>query len=159
MPLANIKLLIFTLCSEDYGLDIACVQEVIRVQKIFPIPEAADFVHGVMTFRGKVVTLIDLRKKMGLAAKPISSEDRIIIARVKDHPVGIVVDAVLGVFDIEPSSISNPDDSLRNATYLKGIAKRGSQLIMMMDLDSLFSVENIATLKNVNNKVELRRRA
>lgn len=159
MPLINIKFLIFTLSDEEYGLDISCVQEVIRVPKFFPVPEAADFVEGVMIFRGKVVTLINLRKKMGLPSKTISDTDRIIITLVKDHPVGIIVDLVSGVFDVESASISNPDDSLRNATYLKGIAKVGPRLIMITDLNNLFSSENIASLKSVKNKVELRQRA
>ncbi len=154
----NIKFLIFTLFEEEYALDIGCVQEIIRLGKFFPVPEAADFVEGVMPFRGKVITLINLRKKLGLPPRAAQQTDRIIIVHVKDHWIGIVVDVVSGVIDIDPTSISSPDESLKNATYLKGIAKIGPRLIMMIELGDLFSKETIVALKRVNEKIEIRSR-
>lgn len=153
------KTLIFTISDEDYGLDIAHVQEVIRIRKFVPVPEAADFVEGVMSLRGKIITLINLRKKLGLTSKDIKKTDRIIATHVKGHSIGIVVDKVLGVLDVDPSSVTAPDDALRNASYLTGIAKIGSQLIMLMDLENLFSPESIATLTKVKDQVELRQKS
>lgn len=153
------KTIIFTISDEDYGLDIAHVREVVRMRKFFPVPEAADFVEGVMSLRGKIITLINLRKKLGLTARDVKKTDRIIATHVKGHSIGIVVDKVLGVLDIDSSGVTDPDDALKNASYLKGIAKIGSRLIMIMDLENLFSSESIATLTKVNDKVELRQKS
>ncbi|MCX5681794.1 MAG: chemotaxis protein CheW [Candidatus Omnitrophica bacterium] len=153
------KTIIFTISDKEYGLDIAHVQEVIRVRKFIPIPESADFVEGVMSLRGKVITLINLRKKLGLTAKDIGKTDRIIVTHIKDHSLGIIVDTVSGVLNIESSIVTSPDDTLKNAVYLKGIAKVGSRLIMIMDLAGLFSNESIATLNKVKDHVELRRKS
>jgi len=153
------KSIIFTLCNKEYGLDITHVQEVIRVRKFIPVPESADFVEGVMSLRGKVITLINLRKKLGLTAKDVGKTDRIIVAQIKDHSIGVVVDTVLGVLSIDPAIVTNPDDTLKNAAYLKGIAKVGPRLIMMMDLENLFSHESIETLNKVKGSVEIRRKS
>jgi purine-binding chemotaxis protein CheW len=153
------KTVIFTILNKEYGLDIQHVQEVIRIRKFVPVPEAADFVEGVMSLRGKVITLINLRKKLGVVKKEIGRSDRIIVTQIERHPLGIIVDTVLGVTNIDPANIIDPDENLKDATYRKGIAKIGPRLIMLMDIESLISNENRKSLGKVAEKIEIRKKA
>jgi len=152
------KSAIFSLAGKDYAIDINDVREVIRLRKVTPVPDVAGFVEGVISLRGKVVTLVNLRKKLGLEIKPLDKSSRIIVIQVNAHALGMVVDSVSEVTDIQNEAITAPDDTLAHAKYLTGIAKMGSRIILVVNIRELLSSEDKSGIDGIFNKVELRKK-
>ena len=88
------KLLTFTLNEKDYALPLEKAKEVIRLKKIIPVPETADFVEGVINLRGKIIPIINLRVKMGLKRSEELKAGGIIITGINSHCIGVLVDGV-----------------------------------------------------------------
>lgn len=153
------KIAIFTVNGKDYGVDISGVQQVIRMRTIVPVPDAADFVEGVISLRDKVIPVVSLSRKLGIKDEKPGRWSRIIIARIEGHLMGIVVDAVTDVITIDPASMSEPDEVLKDAGYLIGVAKLGNRLILIADMDRLLSVDEKASIKTVSGRVEVKKRS
>jgi len=151
-------LLCFTLADKEYAVNIDSVREVRRVKSVTPVPQALDFIEGVMSLRGKVIPIINLRKKMGLPAVKETSLNRVIISESDLHVLGIAVDGVVGVVAVDEADIEPPDDVLKKAEYLTGVGKIGKRLILIADIRRLLSSEEKSGIAEVHKKVELKRR-
>lgn len=151
------KTVIFNLADKEYGVDITQVREVVRLRKITPVPDAADFVEGVISLRGKVVTLVNLRRKLGLAKIDPGRQSRIIITEIENRLVGVIVDGVSEVLDLNQESITAPDEALRQAKYLSGIAKINNRIILIVDAAQLLSSEDKVSIDSVFQKVVVRK--
>ena len=145
------QIVLFSLAGEDYGLDISRIQGIIRVPEITTVPQAPDFVEGVINLRGAIVPVADLRKRFFLPPQEHGPDTRIINVEMSDHLVGIVVDAVDQVLNI-PADAVEPAPKLVttiDSAYLRGIAKLDERLIMLLDLDRVFTVAEQADLLDV----------
>lgn len=152
------KLAIFTLAGKEYGVDIKDIKEVIRMRKITPIPDAAAYVEGVMSLRGRVVPLINLRKKLGLEIKNNMHLSRIIVTDLKAKSVGMIVDGVSDVLKVEDENITPPDEALKDAEYLTGVARVGKRLILLVDIGKFLAGEATKSIANVHKRVEVKRK-
>ena len=152
-------LLRFSLADKEYAVNIDSVREVRRIKNVTPIPQALDFIEGVVSLRGRVIPIISLRKKLRLPPAEKKDLNRVLITESNDHILGIAVDNVIGVTAIDESNIEKPDDVLNKAQYLIGVAKFGKQLILIVDMDKLLSGEDRTSLQEVHKKVELRKKA
>ena len=152
------QLVVFDLASEHYGVDIADVREIMRMQNITKVPGAMSYVEGVINLRGKVLPVLDLRKRLGLKVAGQTEESRIVIIDISEGEVGVVVDAVTEVLRVPNSSIEPPSSMVAqgNADYLRGIAKLADKLIILLDLSKLISLKVIQDSLNqaVNETVE-----
>lgn len=130
------QLVVFDLGSESYGVDISVVREIIRMQQITRVPRTPEFVEGVINLRGKVIPVIDLRKRFAMAAGEPSKENRIVVVDIGGQDIGVVVDAVTEVLRISPDSVEPPASVITSAgsDYLLGIAKLEERLIILLDL-------------------------
>ncbi|MBN1691418.1 MAG: purine-binding chemotaxis protein CheW [Dehalococcoidia bacterium] len=137
----EIQLVVFDLASEHYGVDISDVREIMRMQNITKVPGALVCVEGVLNLRGKVLPVLDLRKRLGLKVTEHTEDSRIVIVDIEAGQVGVIVDAVTEVLRVENSYIDPPSSMVShgNADYLKGIAKLSDRLIILLDLDKLLS--------------------
>lgn len=138
----------FDLNGETYALDVMRVQEVLRVGEISPVPGAPDYVLGIINLRGKVVTVIDARLRLGLSDAENTDLSRIIVLEAAGQDVGILVDGVAEVVQIRRSEI-DPSPSVGNeeaARYIEGVASREKELIIVVDVDKLLSEEEWAEL-------------
>lgn len=149
---------IFTIAGKEYGVGIDQIKEVIRLKKIVAVPDSAAFVEGVINLRGKVVTVINLRLKLGLEKKPLDRTMRIIVTEIDHRTVGMIVDSVTEVCDINKESLTSPDEVLKDAKYLIGIAKMNNRIILLSDITRLLSGEDKAGIDNVYTRVELRKK-
>lgn len=95
----------FKLASEEYAVPIIEVQEVIRIQKITPLPQTPKFCLGVINLRGNVISVFDMRKKMKLGEKQFDGTMKIIVARVEEEVFSMVVDEILENVKLEPRQI------------------------------------------------------
>src|SRR5487761_151731 len=94
------QVVVFDLSSEIYALDILHVHEIIRIQPVTPVPGAPNYVEGLINLRGRVVPVVDLRKRFGLPLRATGDRARIVVVQVSDDIVGVVVDAVSEVITV-----------------------------------------------------------
>ncbi|MEM2241971.1 MAG: chemotaxis protein CheW [Candidatus Bathyarchaeia archaeon] len=130
----------FTMGNINYGVPVDQVREVRDMQAVTPVPGAPPYVRGVTNLRGQIVTIIDLRKRLGLPSKEDGSE-KIIIIEMGDYAVGVVVDSVTEVSTIPWRDIERHVDV---ATTLKdcviGIGKMAEKLIIILDIAKIISL-------------------
>jgi purine-binding chemotaxis protein CheW len=151
-------LIAFRLEDKEYAVDITRVREIIRVAGITGIPDAAEFVEGVINLRGRVVPVISLRKKLGLQRKKSDRMNRIIITQVNSHFVGVLVDSVIDVISVEPGSVTPRDEVLKEARYLAGVGKVRDRLVLIMDLGKLLTGKERTSIEDLHERVELRKK-
>lgn len=148
---ALIQLVTFTIGQEEFGVDILRVQEIIRMMTITKVPNAPDFVEGVINLRGSVIPIIDMRKRVGMQANTRDSQTRIIVMDLQGQVVGFVVDAVREVLRIKESTIEPPPAIVAavGAEYIKGVGKLHDRLLILLELDKLLSESELDELEPV----------
>lgn len=146
----TVQVIVFNLGEERYGVDISQVREIIRPTQITRIPNAPDFVEGVINLRGQITTIINLRKRFGMEPKPIDNNTRIIVVEFDNAVIGMMVDTVsevkyLPVSDIEalPSIITAREE----AKFLRGVGKLPDGLLIMLDLNKVLSEDEVERFK------------
>lgn len=137
------QLVSFVVEKEEFGVDILKVQEIIRTVEITRVPKSPEFVEGVINLRGKIVPVIDLRRRFGIEKKVHDNETRIIVVELPDKVVGFLVDKVKEVIRVEKSVIEPPPELTTNinANYITGVAKLQDRLLILLDLDKVLSSE------------------
>lgn len=136
-----IQFVTFVLMDETYGINVMQVQEVLRVTEIAPVPGAPSYVLGIINLRGNVVTVIDTRTRFGLPSAEMDDASRIIVIESEKQVVGILVDAVAEVVELQEGEIDaapnvGTEDSSR---YIQGVATREEGLLILVDLNKLLS--------------------
>ena len=135
------QVVVFDVANEAYAVHIARVHEIIRLQQITIIPGAPPCVEGVINLRGKVIPVLDLRKRFSLHATAYTRASRIVVVEISGQTLGLIVDGVSEVLRIAPDRIEPPSPLVMgiDSRYLRGIAKLDDQLIVLLDLDQVLS--------------------
>lgn len=143
------KYLSFALANEEYGLEILQVKEIIGVMEITCVPQMPDYVKGVINLRGKVIPVIDIRLKFGMEAIDYTEETCIIVLNVGDIEMGIVVDRVCEVLDIDESNIEPaPDFGADLATdFILGMGKLNDRVAILLDIEKILKSDAEAIRK------------
>ncbi len=130
------QLVVFNLAGEDYGVDIASVESIIKMQPITAIPQAPAVVEGVTNLRGFVLPVITLRKRFGLPVEEYTNNTRIIVTTVNELKVGMIVDGVSEVLRTQDQAIEPPPPmvSTINTLFITGIVKLDNRLVILLDL-------------------------
>lgn len=145
------QLVVFGLADELYGLDIFDVREVIKDAPITKIPNAPEFVEGVVNLRGKIIPVIDLKKRFGIGRGEKSKDTRIIIVDISRKEAGLIVDSVDEVITVDDNSIEPaPPVTTINAAFIEGLAKKEDKLIILIKLNLLLDAEKKEVLKNIS---------
>lgn len=146
-----IQLVTFRIGEEEFGVDILAVQEIIRTMAITKVPKAPDFVEGVINLRGKVIPIVDLRKRFGMPPRDTDKHNRIIVIETGAIIVGFMVDSVSEVLRIPAGTIEAPPAVVSGleSDYIDGVGKLDDRLLIMLDLDRLLSGQE----KDALNKV------
>ncbi len=149
------KYLTVVLADEAYGIGVLTVREIIRLQKITPVPQLPDFVKGVINLRGRVIPVIDLRVKFGLKAE-ITERTCIVVVQVKLGAeqvihMGLIVDAVEEVANLLAAEIEpTPDFGTTVSTgYFLGMAKVKGQVKTLLDLDRVVGADTVRAIAQV----------
>lgn len=145
-----IQLVSFTLANEEFGIDIALVEEINRPTHITRVPNAPEFVVGVINLRGKVIPIIDLRKRFGMQSVEMDKSTRIIVVEVKSKTVGFIVDSVREVRRI-PLSVIEPPPPLSSgvgAEYIKAVGNLEDCLLILLNLEIILAPEELALVSN-----------
>jgi len=133
-----LQLVSFKLGNEEYAVDILKVQEINRMVEITTIPNAPFCVEGVINLRGKVIPVINLRKKFGFESKDMDAHSRIIVVDV-GNTIGLIVDSVSEVLRLSSDTVEPPPRMTGNgsADYILGIGKLEDRLLILLDIESL----------------------
>lgn len=134
--------LTFQLQEEQYGVDILCVQEIKGYTRVTQLPIMPAFINGAMNLRGTVVPIIDLRGRLAMPAAKYDQFTVVIVVNVGTKVVGLVVDAVSDVLNIEAPDIeAAPDfgDGI-DTSFIKGMAKHGQNLITLLEIEKLLEL-------------------
>lgn len=147
----ELQLVIFRLAKEEYGLPITKVQEINRLVPITKLPQTPAFMEGIINLRGRIIPVVDLRKRFQLEVSEYNDDSRIIIVEVNGQTVGIIVDAVAEVVRITSSSVEPPPPSfILDAKYIQGVGKLDGRLLILLEIDQILSSQEAIALKQLN---------
>ncbi len=141
------KFAVFRMGDEVFGIEIKKVVEILKAQKTYTLPELPEFLSGVMTVRGEVIPILDLRKRFGIKSK--FKKERIIIVRYDNEKIGLVVDEVKEITSLDTKDITHPPSIFKGLKkkYLTGLGKKGEMIIIILNLDDLLTSEEKIMLK------------
>ncbi|HOQ09177.1 MAG TPA: chemotaxis protein CheW [Syntrophomonadaceae bacterium] len=151
----EIQLVVFTLKQGDtvceYGVPITQVQEIIPMAKPTRLPQVPDFVEGIINLRGKIIPIIDLKKRFDMEATEITSDTRSVVVEVSGQTVGIIVDEVSEVLRLSKDNIEPPPAAIGGITaeYLTGVGKLEDRLLILLDMDKILTEQEKAELVGV----------
>lgn len=131
----DIQMVVFRLAQELFGLDIATVREIVTWQPITRIPQAPEFVEGIINLRGRLIPVVDLRKWLGVDAEATASETRIMVVEQETRSVGLIVDAVTEVRRV-PTDRIEPSQNVMSGIrteLIRGIVKSDNGLIVLLE--------------------------
>lgn len=142
------KYLAFHLGSEEFGIPVLAVREIMGLQDITAVPQTPSHVRGVLNLRGKVIPVIDLRLKFGLDAVEYGQRTSIIVVKISELLMGIIVDGVSEVLNLTGQEIEDtPDFGTGISTpYLLGMAKTKGKVRMLLDIDQVLSSHELQGL-------------
>ncbi len=138
-----LQLVSFTIGSEEFGVDILKVQEINRMTAITRVPNAPEYVEGVINLRGKIIPIIDLRKRLGVDIGDHDKDTRIIVVELAEKVLGFIVDSVSEVRRIPVSITERPPAMISGirGDYITSIAKLDDKLLILLDLEKILSTE------------------
>ncbi len=140
-PQEIISIVCFKIGEEDYAIDIMDVKEIIRCQKIIPLPKAPYFIEGVIDLRGIVVPIIDMRKRFGIQSPSTHKGMKILIVKVNDKIIGMLVDRVSNIIKVPSDSVLPPPEISKEIEpeYLKGVCETDEGIYLLLDLDRILT--------------------
>ncbi len=143
-----LQLVSFNVGTEEFGIDILKVQEINRMVDITRVPRAPQFVEGIINLRGKVIPIIDIRKRFNMELAEHDKNTRIVVVDIAGQIMGMVVDSVSEVLRIPASTIEPTPEvvSSIDSDYIRGVAKLEDRLLIYLDLSKILSGEERETL-------------
>lgn len=149
----ELQLVIFRLAKEEYGLPITKVQEINRLVSVTKLPKTPSFMEGIINLRGRIIPVIDLRKRFQLANQDYNEDSRILIVEVNGQTVGLVVDNVAEVIRLKNAQIEPaPEVCVLESAYIDGIGKFDGRLIILLNLDNILTSKENNILRNIKKE-------
>ena len=148
----EIKVIVFGLGSEEYGIEVDKVRTIERMMPITRVPKTPSFIKGVINLRGIVVPVLHLSGRFGLPEAEVTDHTRIIVVAVNEMEVGFIVDSANDVVDIDVDAIDSPPEIVGGiqAKYLQGIAKiNNNRLLIMLNLPEVLNKSEIVQLEQL----------
>jgi purine-binding chemotaxis protein CheW len=136
----DVQLVTFKVAGQDFAFDIFQVERILRYEAPAPLPKAPDFLEGVLQYHGTAVPLIDLRKRLGVAA-PLREETRTVILEWGGGKIGAVVDAVTEVLQVAATDVTAPPHIVKGLTaeYITGLVVKDARTIIVLNTARLLS--------------------
>lgn len=149
----NIQIIVFRIGKEWYGVPIAAVQEIVRVPEVTSVPDAPYFFEGVINLRGKILPVVDLRKRLQLQSAERTKSSRVLVAENGGRVIGLLVDAVSEVRKLPAEAVEPPPEMIAavGIEYITGVAKAGERLTIFLDMKKILNVED---MKKIVSTVE-----
>jgi purine-binding chemotaxis protein CheW len=135
------QIVVFTLDDLSYALPLPAVLRVIHVVEIRHLPKAPEIIAGIINVGGRIIPVVDIRKRLGLGAREIDINDRLIITDTGKREVAILVDSVTGITDLKPRQMEIARETLAFAEHILGVAKVDDGLILIYNLERFLSLD------------------
>lgn len=150
-----LQLVGFNVGREFFGVNIGAVKEIIRVPDITPVPDTPEFVEGVINLRGRIVPVIDMRRRVGLPSAERKRGNRILVLELAGKMVGLIVDSASDIIKIQEEAIEPPPDIVSSigAEYVTGVGKLEDRLIVLLDLTRLLSAEEMRKVSSIGKQL------
>lgn len=141
----TIKVIVFQLHNEQYGVNIQQVRSIEKLQNVTPVPGTADFIKGVINLRGDITPIIDLKDRLQIGKTEYTDHTRVLIINIESIQMGLIVDNATDVLDIEESIIDAPPEVIGGVTeeYLSGVAKIDDRLLILLDLERILNFQEL----------------
>jgi purine-binding chemotaxis protein CheW len=140
------QLVVFTMDEQRYALQLAAVERVVRMVEVTLLPQAPQIVLGVINAQGRIIPVVDIRRRFRLPARDIRLSDHLLIARTARRTVALALDAVTGIVEGSAQAVITAEEILPGLEYVEGVIKLEDGLILIHDLDTLLSLEEEQTL-------------
>jgi len=146
-----LQLVSFKIGEEEFGVDILKVQEINRMLEITKVPNAPSFVEGVVNLRGRIITIVDLRSRLDMPRVDHNAKTRIVVVDLGSRTVGFIVDEVSEVLRIPRDITEPPPPMVANVDtdYITAVGKLEDRLLILLDLDKIFSFDEESILETV----------
>jgi purine-binding chemotaxis protein CheW len=139
----------FRIGRETFGLPISIVREIVRVPEITSVPNAPDYIEGVINLRGRIIPVVDLRKRFGEPVNEPSKKHRIVVVEIESRRIGLLVNSASEVLKIPPSEIEAPNNVFQEGEldYITGVGKLRGRLVILLDLSRILQRGELRSLQ------------
>lgn len=147
----SLQVVCFKIGNEEYGIEILKVQEILKLPKVTKLPKSAPFIMGVIDLRGRVIPIVNLAKRFNQQINEKEGDKRAIVVDIGGKQIGLAIDTVSHVVKIEASQIEPPPPVIKGISgrYIIGIAKHNQNYVVILDIDKIFSQEELKLLAGV----------
>jgi purine-binding chemotaxis protein CheW len=153
--LSSMQVVCFKVGTEEYGIEILRVQEILKLPKVTKLPKSANFIMGLIDLRGKVIPIINLSRKFGIEDRMKSEKNlRAIVVDIGSKRVGLAIDSVSHVIKVDSKDIEPPPPIVKGISgrYIVGIAKVDKGFVIVLDINQIFSAEELTSLGSTANQ-------
>lgn len=152
----EIQIVGFRIGRETFGLPIAIVREIVRVPEITSVPNAPEYIEGVINLRGRIIPVVDLRKRFGEKVIEPSKKNRIVVVEMETRAIGLIVNSASEVLKIPPSEIEAPHTVFQEGelNYITGVGKLRGRLVMLLDLSKILQRGELRRLEDAAESAE-----
>ncbi|MDQ3557100.1 MAG: chemotaxis protein CheW [Gemmatimonadota bacterium] len=152
----QVQIVAFRVGGGEFGLDVFSVHEVLRHQPVTPVPQAPEFVEGVLDVRGILLPVVDLRRRFEVREIVFDSDTRIVVVEFAGERLGLVVDAVREVLRVPETAVSEPPAYVRGlaAQYIRGVVRLEDRLVVLLDVERILSSEERIALEQAELEPE-----
>src|SRR6202453_3623648 len=146
----------FRIGRETFGVPISLVREIVRVPEITSVPNAPEYIEGVINLRGRIIPVVDLRKRFRENVAAPTKKNRIVVVEVEGRLIGLLVNSASEVLRIPPSDIEAPQDVFQEGelNYITGVGKLRGRLIILLDLNKVLQRGELRRLDQVAESVD-----
>ena len=149
--------LVFTIRSQEFGIQAVRVQEISRVLPTTKVPNAPAYIEGIMNLRGRLASVINFRKKLGFEPREHDDDTRVIVVELDTFPVGIIVDSVEEVIKIQDEKVQKLPESTTTSMskdYMTGVGMLDNRMIILLDVDKVLTSAELIELGEINQMME-----
>jgi purine-binding chemotaxis protein CheW len=146
----------FRIGRETFGLPIATVREIVRVPEITSVPNVPDYVEGVINLRGRIIPVIDLRKRFGQKMLEPDKRNRIVVVEVENRSIGLLVHSASEVLKVPPSEVESPQNVFQEGelSCVSGVAKLNGRLVILLNLSRLLQAGELRAVQEAARSEE-----
>lgn len=137
----RLQVVVFTVGNEEYAVPVHRVESIIASTDPTQVPGAGQHVRGVYNLRGRVISIVNLRSRLGLEPRPDGASGRVLVVNAGGHTVGIEVDEVSEVFSVDPADVQGAPQQLADTSVVSGILQLEGRLVIIADIDALVGAE------------------
>ena len=141
-----IRWVLLTVDGQTYALHLEAVDRVLRMVEFTPLPGAPEVVEGVINIQGEVVTIVSIRRRLGLALRAVGAADSLVVVRARNRRLAIIAESVLGVVERPADAVVSTGDIAHSIQHIEGVLKTSDGLVLIQDLDRFFSPEEEQSL-------------